>query len=90
MVFSSSFGIKILKPKKLSNLLGYFFGEDQGRYVLEIDNRNLQKVEKKLKNNNIYYEYIGNTQRDYFEIEGEMKIAVKDLCKSNNKWYNNY
>ena len=90
MVFSSNFGVKIQKPKKLSNLFKYFFGEDQGRYVLEIDNKNLQKVEKRLKDNNIYYEFIGNTQKDYFEIEGEMKITVKDLFKANNKWYNNY
>ena len=90
MVFSSDFGIKIQKPKKLSNLFKYFFGEDQGRYILEIDNKNLQKVEKKLKDNNIYYEFIGNTQKDYFEIEGEMKITIKDLFKANNKWYNNY
>jgi phosphoribosylformylglycinamidine synthase subunit PurL len=90
MVFSSNFGVKIQKPKKLSNLFKYFFGEDQGRYVLEIDNKNLQKVEKRLKDNNIYYEFIGNTQKDYFEIEGEMKITIKDLFKANNKWYNNY
>jgi phosphoribosylformylglycinamidine synthase len=90
MVFSSNFGIKIHKPKKLSNLFEYFFGEDQGRYILEIDNKNLKKVEKKLKDNNIYYEYIGDTQKDYFEIEGKMKITIKDLFKANNKWYNNY
>ena len=50
----------------------------------------VKKVEKKLKDNNIYYEYIGDTQKDYFEIEGKMKITIKDLFKANNKWYNNY
>ena len=38
----------------------------------------------------IYYENIGFTQRDYFEIEGELKISTKELCEINNKWYNNY
>ena len=36
-LFLSNFGIKIQKPKKLTNLFEYFFGEDQRRYVLEID-----------------------------------------------------
>ena len=87
---SSNYGAKILKPKKLTNLFEYFFGEDQGRYILEIDQKNLKKVEKKLKDNNIYYENIGNTQKDNFEIEDEFKINNKDLFKINNEWYNKY
>ena len=86
----SSYGVKINKPKNLTNLSDYFFGEDQGRYILEIDKNNLEKVEKILKNNNIFYENIGLTQEDYFEIEKEMRIGVKELYKINNQWYNNF
>ena len=91
-MFSNSFSktAKIEKPKKLTNLLGYLFGEDQGRYILEIDKSNFEKVEKILKNNNIFYENIGLTQKDHFEIEKEMRIDVKELYKINNQWYNNY
>ena len=74
----------------MRNLAQYFFGEDQGRYVLEIDKKNLISVEKILKNNDIFYENIGTTQVDYFEIEGEMKLSINDLYKINNQWYNNY
>ena len=90
MSIGSNLGVKIEKPKKLRNLSQYFFGEDQGRYILEIDKKNLIKVEKILKKNNIYYENIGFTQKKYFEIEGEMKIDINDLFKINNQWYNNY
>ena len=90
MSIGSGYGVKINKPKKLTNLLGYFFGEDQSRYVLEIDNSCLDKVEKILKNNNVFYENIGITQKNYFEIEEEMKIHIKELYKINNQWYNNY
>ena len=34
-----------------------------------------------LKDNSIYYENIGFTQKNYFEIEGEMKIDIKELFK---------
>jgi phosphoribosylformylglycinamidine synthase subunit PurL len=90
MAISSNYGVKVQKPKKLSNLFQYFFGEDQGRYILEIDPKYSQIVEKTLKENSIYYENIGNTQKDYFEIDGEMKINVKDLFNINSEWYTKY
>ncbi len=90
MSINSGYGIKINKPKKLTNLIEYFFGEDQGRYVLEIDNDNLEKVDKILKNNNIFYENIGFTQKEFFEIKDEMKINIIELSKINNQWYNNF
>jgi len=90
MIFNSNYGAKLHKPKKLTNLYEYFFGEDQARYVIEIDENNCSKAEKILKDNSIYYEMIGNTQKDYLEIDGELKISTKDLFKVNNKWYNNY
>ena len=90
MAMPSNYGVKIRKPEKLTNLFKYFFGEDQGRYILEIDPNNLSKVEKMLQENNIYYENIGYTQKEYFEIEGELKIKVKELYEINNQWYNKY
>ena len=90
MVLGSNYGAKIFKPKKLANLSNYFFGEDQARYIIEVEAHNLSKTEKILKDNGIYYENIGFTQKEYFEIEGELKISNKDLYKINNEWYNNY
>ena len=75
MAMSSNYGIKIEKPKKIRNPIEYFFGEDQGRYIVEINKDNLIKVEKNLQKNNIYYELIGITQKKYFEIEGLMKLT---------------
>ena len=90
MAILSNYGVKIQKPKKLTNLFEYFFGEDQGRYILEIDPNNLSKIEKILKESNIYFENLGSTQIDYFEIEDELKTNIKDLYEINNKWYNKY
>ena len=90
MSIGSNFGVKIKKPKKLASSIEYFFGEDQSRYILEIEEKNLIEVEKILQSKNIYYEKIGFTQDNNFEIEGEMKISINDLFKVNNQWYNNY
>ena len=90
MTIASKYGVRIQKPKKLTNLFKYFFGEDQARYIIEIDRNNASKIDKILKSDGIFYENIGFTQKEFFEIEGELKISTKDLFKINNEWYNNY
>ena len=90
MSLSSQIGIKINKPKKLSNIFEYFFGEDQSRYLIEVDKNNYSKIEKILKDNNIYFDNIGVTQKEYFELDKDLKISVKELYEINNKWYNKF
>ena len=90
MSISSGYGLKIEKPSKLSNLMEYYFCEDQGRYLLEIEPKNLQKVTKILSENNIYNENIATVQKQHFEISGEFKINIDDLYKINNTWYSKY
>ena len=75
---------------KLTNKFEYFFGEDQGRYIIEVEKDNLEKVIKMLNGNEVYYENIGKTQAKNFEVESEFNIGVNDLFKINNQWYNNY
>ena len=90
MSLSSNFGAKIEKPKKIRNLFEYFFGEDQGRYILEIEKDKLAKALKILNDNKVFSEIIGKTQKGCFELPGELKINLKDLYSINNKWYHNY
>jgi phosphoribosylformylglycinamidine synthase II len=90
MTLSSEYGLKIKKPEKLSNLMEYYFGEDQGRYLLEIEPKDLENVTKILNENNIFNETIATVQKDFFEILGEFKISTNYLYKTNNKWYSSY
>jgi len=90
MTFKSGFGLKINKPKNLSNPMEYYFSEDQGRYLIEVEQENLDIVSKILIKNNIYNEIVGSVQNDFFEIIGELKISTTDLYKNNNTWYNNF
>ena len=90
MCMPSGYGLKIDKPTKLSNLMEYYFGEDQGRYLLEIEPRNLKKITKIFSENNIFNEKVAIVQKNKFEIPGELNINIKDLYNINNTWYNNY
>ena len=49
MCIAGSKGIKFYKFKNLTNIYQYFFSEDQGRYIIEVDKNNLKKVEKYFK-----------------------------------------
>ena len=64
--------------------------EDQGRYLIEINKDDYEKVVKLLKEDNIYNELVGTVQKENFELIGEFKIDIKDLYAANNKWYNNF
>ena len=90
MSLNSGVGVKIEKPKKLSNLIEYYFGEDQGRYLVEIEKEGSRNFEENFKKKIILSEVVGTIQKEYFEIQGEMKISIKDLYSVNNKWYNNF
>jgi len=90
MTFASGYGVNINKPKNLSNLMEYYFSEDQGRYLIEIEADNFDRVNKILNENNIFNEIVGMVQKSYFEISGELKISINDLYKTNNSWYKNY
>ena len=90
MSIASMLGLKINKPKKFSDLNEYFFSEDQGRYLLEIEKNNLEKIEKMLKKDNTFYEIVAEVQNDIFEIDKTLSIKTKELFKCNNQWFKKF
>ena len=90
MSIFSGLGLKIYKPKKLVNSFEYFFGEDQGRYLIEISKNSLKKVEIFFKKNNVFFEVVAEVQNDIFEIEKTFALKTKDLHNHNNQWYSKY
>ena len=79
-----------IKEKLMSCLLFVNKTNESEDLGTDFYDNNLEKVEELLKKNNIYYENIGLTQRNSFEIIDEMKIDIKELYKINNQWYNSY
>ena len=90
MSIASGLGLKIYKPKKLTNSFEYFFGEDQGRYLIEVSKNNMKKIETFLKKNSTFFEIVAEVQNDTFEVERTFCLKIKDLHKSNNQWYKKY
>ena len=50
------------------NKFEYLFSEDQGRYIIEVSKKNIQKVENILKENSVHFDLLGEVQKDNFII----------------------
>jgi len=72
------------------NKFEYFFGEDQGRYILEISKDKLKKVETILKENSVHFDILGVVTDKEIIIDNEPILSVDELIKSNTKWLNEY
>jgi len=90
MCFKGKKGIKISKLKNLKNKFEYFFGEDQGRYIVEIKQENLKKVEEIINNNSVHFDKLGIIIDNDIQIESENKLSIDELINDNNNWLNNY
>ena len=90
MCMNSKIGAKINIERNDINLHEYLFGEDQSRYLIEISKENIEKVTKILEKNSIYFEIIGETQKDILEVDKNLKIKISELVENNSFWFKNY
>ena len=83
-------GIKLKKPNYLINQFEYLFGEDQGRYIIEIEKENFDKIKEILDKSSVHYDVLGIiTESDIF-IDSKSKVTIDELIASNTSWLTNY
>ncbi|MDC3039633.1 phosphoribosylformylglycinamidine synthase subunit PurL [Candidatus Pelagibacter sp.] len=90
MCIKGNKGINLNKPKYLINEIEYFFSEDQGRYIVEINKENLKKVIEILNKNAVHFDELGTLNEDKLLIYEKSKITIDELKSSNTTWLNNY
>ena len=90
MCFLKKIGAKIKIPQNKINLHEYLFGEDQSRYIIEVKKENKDKVSNILKENSIYFDIVGKTQKENIDIGKDLSINVEDLNKLNTSWFKDY
>ncbi len=83
-------GIKLKKSKNLQSEIEYFFAEDQGRYIIEIDPKSLKEVDKVLVKNSVHYEEIGTIIDKEMIVNEKTKVTIDELKSYNSNWLNNY
>ena len=90
MCISGKIGAKIKIPKNSVGSHEYLFGEDQSRYLIEVNEKNKYEVSKTLEKNYTYYEILGKTQKDNLDLDKEFNIKLHELDKLNASWFKNY
>ena len=83
-------GINLKKPKFLINEIDYFFAEDQGRYIIEIEPKNFKEVTKILDDNSVHYDELGTIIDEYMIIDQKTKVTIDELKSYNTNWLTNY
>ena len=83
-------GINLKKPKYLINEIEYYFGEDQGRYIIEVSKDSLKKVTDILKKNAVHYDELGTINKDQLFINEKTKVTIDELRTSNTNWLIDY
>ncbi|MDC6470004.1 phosphoribosylformylglycinamidine synthase subunit PurL [Candidatus Pelagibacter sp. Uisw_099_02] len=83
-------GANIKKPNYLINQFEYLFGEDQGRYIVEITKDNLESATKILQENSVHFDELGSVNDNILIIDDKTKVSIDDLIKSHTNWLTNY
>ena len=83
-------GATLKKSNYLINKFEYLFGEDQGRYIIEISKDDLESATKILQENSVHFDELGLVNEDGLIIDDKTKVSIDDLIKSHTNWLTNY
>jgi phosphoribosylformylglycinamidine synthase subunit PurL len=90
MCIKGNKGINLNKPKYLISEIEYYFAEDQGRYIIEINKKDLKKVTDILNKNAVHYDELGTINKDQLFINEKTKVTIDELITSNTSWLTKY
>ena len=90
MCIKGNKGIKFKKLKQSMNEIEYFFSEDQGRYLIEINPKDLANVSKILDKNSVYHEELGIIIDKELIINEKTKLTIDELRSYNTTWLKKY
>ncbi len=83
-------GATLKKPNYLINEFEYLFGEDQGRYIIEIEKNSFKNVTEILEKNSVHYDELGTVNENELVINDKSKVTIDELTKSHTNWLINY
>tara|TARA_B100001121_G_scaffold279337_1_gene270490 strand:- start:1871 stop:4063 length:2193 start_codon:yes stop_codon:yes gene_type:complete len=90
MCIQGNKGIKINNLKGLTNKYEYFFGEDQGRYIVEIPKDYVLNVIEILNKNSIHYDDFGIIQDKSLTFNGDINLPIEELADAYKYWLKEY
>ena len=87
MAMASGIGARLdPKAQDMGSRAGFWFGEDQGRYVLTVPAHAVKAVAERARAAGISLWYLGSTGGDALAISGERPVSVARLRKRFEGW----
>ena len=71
-------------------LHGYFFGEDQARYLVEVSKDKLNNFENQARDHNVQIEKVGVIEGSSLKIESIGEIDIKALSRHHTDWFDKF
>ena len=90
MCIKGNKGIKLNQLKGLINKYEYFFSEDQGRYIVELSKKNIDKVKEILEKNSIHYDELGVVDDKMLSFNNDINLSIEELKKAHTYWLSKY
>ena len=90
MCLKGNKGIQLNKQKSFISQIEYLFSEDQGRYMVEINPKNLKEVTKILDKNSVYHEELGIIVENDIIINEKTKVTIDEIKSYNTNWLTNF
>ena len=90
MCIKGNKGIEFKKPKFLISEVEYFFAEDQGRYLIEINPKDFAEVTKILDKNSVHFDELGKIVENDMIINKKTKVTIDELKSYNTNWLKEY
>jgi phosphoribosylformylglycinamidine synthase II len=90
MAMAGKLGATVGKPPSAASSHGYWFGEDQARYIVTVSAAQLSAVLAKAKAAKVACSEIGTTGGDALIIGDEGSVSVKQLDAQFETWLPNY
>ncbi len=90
MCIKGNKGFEFEKLNIFMNEIEYLFSEDQGRYIIEINPSDLQKVSKILEKNSVHFDELGKIIDKYLIINQKTKVTIDELKSYNTSWLKEY
>jgi phosphoribosylformylglycinamidine (FGAM) synthase-like enzyme len=79
-------GGEVAERSEAGGGVAFWFGEDQGRYILAVDTAKTKEILAQAAKAGVAAVQIGKTQASTLEVSGQFKIAVSELRAANEKW----
>ncbi len=86
MCIKGNKGIELKQTNLLINEIEYFFSEDQGRYIIEIEKSDFKEVSQILEKNSVHYEEVGKIRDKFMIINEKTKVTIDELKSYNSNW----